>query len=276
MIRRTRFLGGTAMLLCVFVMRSPAQISPGALSSAHSSLEGIEHCTACHTLGKSISNVNCLHCHTEIDTRMHAGTGFHGTLAGRQCIECHKEHRGRDFPMEKFDPRTFRHDDVKYSLVGRHAAIACRDCHKKDLLKAQDILRLSDDRKKTTYLGLQFSTCTSCHHDPHAGKFPGRCERCYTTSGWLEGATRNFDHSTTRYPLLGKHRLVRCEQCHGSRVKQTSVRRGDRGPFRIDRFTRCTDCHGDPHNKQFVRDSDHGACEGCHGPKSRVKPFGVN
>ncbi len=336
MVRWSWFLGGTAMLVGTLVMRSSAQISPGELSSAHASLEGIGHCTACHSLGKSISNTNCLHCHTEIDLRMRAGSGFHGTLAARQCVECHKEHHGRDFPIVKFDTRSFQHDNVQFTLIGKHASIGCRDCHRKDLLKARDILLQSDARKSTTFLGLstecagchqdphrgqlgatctrchgqthwkpvdafshdrtkypltglhasvdclqchpsadgktetirfvgiKFSTCTACHRDPHAGKFTGRCERCHTTNGWLDGATRNFDHASTRYPLLGKHRRVRCEQCHGAGVRQTSVRPGDRAPFRIAHFSRCADCHGDPHNHQFAKDKDRGACEGCH------------
>lgn len=323
------------MLLSVFVMRSFGQISPGPLSSAHASLEGIEHCTACHTLGKSIANANCLHCHTEIGSRMNAGTGYHGSLSSRQCVECHKEHHGRDFPIVRFDPKTFRHDGVGFPLVGRHAKLGCRECHKKDLLKSSDILAKSDGRKSRTYLGIaatcagchtdphrgqlgadctrchgqehwrpvdrfshretkypltglhakvdcrkchpavsgktesmkfvgiEFSSCTSCHRDPHRGKFAGRCERCHTTNGWIEGATNHFDHAQTRYPLMGRHRQVRCEKCHGT-VNQAAFTTGDRAPYKIRRFSRCMDCHSDPHNRQLTREKDRGACESCH------------
>ncbi|MGA9118965.1 MAG: hypothetical protein WB699_06330 [Bacteroidota bacterium] len=336
MDRRTRRFLGTAMVLSVFALRSLAQISPGPLSIAHASLEGLDHCTACHTLGKTLSNENCLHCHGEIGSRMREGKGFHANLSSRQCVECHKEHHGRDFPMEKFDPATFHHDQVQYPLIGRHGKIACRDCHTKDLIRAKDIVGKSDFRKHRTYLGLSrdcvgchqdphrgqlssactnchgqehwkpvnafshdqtkypltglhatvdcarchppvagnpsnlkfvgiaFSSCTSCHQDPHAGKFGAYCERCHSTSGWLEGATRNFNHAMTRYPLLGKHRQVRCEGCHGPRASVTNLRSGQRTPFKVAHFGRCRDCHSDPHNGQFAKRKDGGACEACH------------
>ncbi len=47
-----------------------AQISPGELSSPHSHLEGLDKCTGCHTLGRTLSNEKCLRCHTEIRARL--------------------------------------------------------------------------------------------------------------------------------------------------------------------------------------------------------------
>ncbi len=47
-------------------LRLAAQISPGALSSPHSHLEGISNCTQCHELGNKVSDNKCLACHTEI------------------------------------------------------------------------------------------------------------------------------------------------------------------------------------------------------------------
>ena len=40
-----------------------AQFSPGELTSSHASLEGINHCTSCHELGKKIDGNKCLECH---------------------------------------------------------------------------------------------------------------------------------------------------------------------------------------------------------------------
>jgi hypothetical protein len=322
----------TAML----AMGARAQISPGPLSRPHASLEGIEHCTACHTLGKALSNGNCLRCHTEIDTRMREKRGFHANLGSRQCMECHKEHHGRDFPMERFDPKSFTHDAVGFTLAGRHSRLACRNCHKKDFIRANDIQRFSDSRKSETYLGLSrdcagchddphhrqlgsactrchsqehwkpvdafshdatkypltglhrsvdcakchppeggtaanrrfvgitFSSCTSCHRDPHAARFGPACERCHSTEGWLQGATRHFNHDATPYPLRGKHREVSCRRCHGNQAAAGTFRVGDRAPYRIARFSRCRDCHADPHNGQFAKQKGRGACESCH------------
>ena len=44
-----------------------AQISPGDLSKAHASLEGVSNCTKCHTVGKKVTSEKCLDCHKEIN-----------------------------------------------------------------------------------------------------------------------------------------------------------------------------------------------------------------
>jgi hypothetical protein len=48
---------------------APAQISPGELSRAHSSLEGPLQCVNCHTFGAGRPQLKCLGCHTEIRER---------------------------------------------------------------------------------------------------------------------------------------------------------------------------------------------------------------
>jgi hypothetical protein len=52
------------------------QISPGELSAAHASLEGIGNCTACHTLGKTIDDNRCLGCHEELRLALPIGQDF--------------------------------------------------------------------------------------------------------------------------------------------------------------------------------------------------------
>jgi hypothetical protein len=63
-----------------------------------------------------------------------------------------------------------------------------------------------------------------------------------------------FDHSKTKYPLLGKHREVSCLTCHKS------------GDFKSPiAHTLCADCHKtDPHSGQFAKRADGGKCESCH------------
>ncbi len=315
-----------------------AQISPGELSQAHMRLEGLTNCTQCHTLGKTVGNDKCLACHTEIQTRIAANRGYHATVQRQQCSECHKEHYGRTFSLVRMNTKTFNHAIVGFPLQGKHRTTDCAQCHKRDFIRATDILqnapvltsntylglsaacnachldahrgqlpagcnqchntetwspapgfdhnkakyvltgkhlqvscgschkRVLDNGKTIQFVGLKFPSCSACHGDPHSGRFRQACESCHTTNGWEQGAARGFDHSTTRFPLRGKHASVSCEACHGA-IKETRVT-VQSSRFHISRFQHCVDCHADPHMGEFARRSDGGACESCHTEKS--------
>ena len=319
------------ILWCFCVSTSNAQISPGPLSTSHAFLEGMDHCTSCHALGKTIADDKCRVCHEEVFSRQQQGKGLHATYQGRRCIECHKEHHGKGFSIIKFDTTAFVHKTVGYVLDGAHAHLRCRECHRQDKLRADDILGRPEERRSRTFLGLptncvgchrdphgaqlgavctrchgqehwtpvdlfshdrarfklagmhahvacvrchpgqdggknprysglKFSTCQSCHHDPHQGKFGDNCERCHSTAGWQSGATSGFDHSMTRFALQGKHRTLPCEKCHpGASAAPVKSK-----PYRVAAFGRCTDCHADAHRGQLKQRPDQGACESCH------------
>jgi hypothetical protein len=83
------------------------------------------------------------------------------------------------------------------------------------------------------------------------------CESCHSTNGWkrvsLTNVNEKFDHSKTKYPLLGKHQTVDCLQCHTN------------GDFKKPlAFQKCKDCHQDIHQGQFAKRSDGGECASCH------------
>ncbi len=314
-----------------------AQISPGDLSQPHASLEGVQNCTKCHTLGKkSVENTNCLACHTELRSRIAAGNGYHARVNQKNCAECHNEHHGRGFTLVRFDTKGFDHSSTGFVLEGKHSPLECAKCHSTDHIKAADILKNRDIMARRTYLGLsrdclschtdthkgqlsaqclschtmdgwkpaarfshdaakykltgrhvqvqcnachkpmpergntvrfvglEFNACSSCHSDPHQGRFHKPCESCHTTTGWGAGAAKNFDHGTTRYPLKGLHAKVACESCHipvrtaGGKVVQV---------FTVKKFQNCTDCHADVHRGEFAARKDRGACESCHTEK---------
>ena len=128
--------------------------------------------------------------------------------------------------------------------------------------------------------------CESCHKDPHNGQFGKTCETCHNTKTWTQvqmapGATAQtaaptvkgpvgkvvvpsaikaapaptktvtgFDHSKTKFPLLGKHLSVPCKSCHGSKI----------GKLPKINFTDCAGCHKDPHHGQFGKQK----CSTCH------------
>jgi hypothetical protein len=130
--------------------------------------------------------------------------------------------------------------------------VECARCHN----------RFLPDGKTVRYVGLEFSACSSCHTDPHKGKFQKSCESCHSTRGWVEIAAGAFNHSTTRFPLRGRHASLKCEQCHGTPGRSTG--RPAAGSFAIEKFQRCADCHKDTHRGEFSGRADGGACESCH------------
>lgn len=257
-IERWRSLLVISLLLGVAPRAGAQLISPGKLSRAHERLEGIRHCTECHELRqRGITNARCLACHKPLAARIAARRGFHADLASKNCAECHKEHFGRDFAVLRFDTTGFDHRKTGFTLEGHHAELACRKCHRASLI-ADSAVRAFKTRYAAldqTFLGLG-TTCTSCHRtdNPHGRQFGDRaCTDCHTQRAW-KGAAR-FHHDRTRFTLTGRHRRVRCDQCHQPRTrgKPASLQ------YVGIRFAACTDCHRDPHNRAM------GAhCTRCH------------
>jgi hypothetical protein len=170
---------------------------------------------------------NCTPCHADP----------HKGQLGNDCAKCHN--------VESWQgAKEFDHSKTKYPLSGLHAKVACESCHKPDTPGGP-----------VRYQGLKFETCASCHSDPHRGEFKKSCEACHTTGGWknlLQGF--DFDHSKTKYPLLGKHAQLACSACHV------------RDDFKKEiAFAACKDCHSpDPHKGQFVGRPQKGECAECH------------
>jgi hypothetical protein len=181
-------------------------------------------CASCHTTRSFLAAATaCASCHQDV----HKGT------LGAQCETCHTTKVAFKEGRQGFD-----HSRAAFRLDGAHEKVACESCHKNQQFK-----------------GLAFSTCTSCHTDPHAPKAAEACTACHTPATWR---TRRFDHATTTFPLLGKHRTTACADCH--------VRPALRVTPRNDT---CAACHKDPHKGAFKQD-----CKTCHNEQSFAKaPF---
>ncbi len=173
---------------------------------------------------------DCLTCHQDP----------HQGQLGKDCARCHN--------FNDWKAAThFDHSRTRFPLTGAHAQVACQKCHKPEAANPQLV----------RYTGIPFSRCTDCHTDPHHGSFKAACESCHSTITWKQISPSKigtvFDHSQTKYPLLGKHAEVRCEACHkGADFNQPLA------------FNRCLDCHADPHHGQFVARRDGGDCASCH------------
>jgi hypothetical protein len=181
---------------------------------------------------------NCISCHTDP----------HKGQLGNNCQSCHNVNDWH--AVKQFD-----HSKTRYPLTGLHAQVACEKCHKPDMSGGP--ARFKD---------MKFGACSDCHLDPHHGSFKQRCEECHSTVGWKRLAVGfAFDHSETKFPLLGQHATVSCAACHVS------------GDFKKPLpFENCVDCHKDVHSGQFAGRPQKGECAECH-TVSGWKPslFGV-
>ena len=168
----------------------------------------------------------------------------HKGQLGQNCLQCHNYTDWKAVSVGKGG--NFDHSKTRYPLTGLHAQVACEKCH------------TPGPDNKPRYTGIAFGQCSDCHADPHHGTFKQTCQTCHNTAGWKKVSTarlsENFDHSKTKYPLLGKHLQVSCTQCHsGGDFKKPLV------------FAQCMDCHKpDPHSGQFAKRPDKGECASCH------------
>lgn len=230
-----------------------SQLSPGKLTKAHSSLEGLSNCTLCHDLGAKISEKKCLSCHTHLQQKITQNKGYHVSkdIKGKACISCHSEHHGVNFEMVRFDKKTFNHNLTGYELKGAHKKIDCTQCHSPENI-SDPVLK----KNKKTYLGLT-TTCTSCHEDYHQKTLSNQCSNCHGMESFKPAS--GFDHSNTGFPLTGGHKGVSCTECHKTETKNNKKFQH----FADVPFKNCNSCHKDPHNGSFGKD-----CKSCHSVES--------
>lgn len=190
----------------------------------------------------------CLDCHVEINQLITEKRGYHASVEvkNKTCIDCHSEHHGRKFDVDRFDVDNFNHDLTGYALKGKHKKVDCRACHAPENISNPTIKKLEG-----TYLGMG-TACIDCHDDYHQGTLNTTCTKCHTEDGWKP--VTSFDHSKTNFPLLGAHQNVECIECH----KQTTRNGKPFQEFKIP-FAKCTDCHDDAHDGAFGQ-----RCTDCH------------
>lgn len=240
-----------------------AQISPGELAAPHAALDGITNCVKCHEIGGGPSAEKCLTCHREIKNRLAAQRGLHHTVftvEGTACFSCHSEHAGRKFELVHWPggPQSFDHTRAGFALLGQHAQLGCRDCHKPALIREQ-LRRLQPKIDlERTFLGLR-TDCLACHHDEHRGQVGSDCGRCHTALAWKPAAS--FDHDRARFRLTGKHRQVACARCH-PQIRDFQAARPAQSMFTKFtglQFSSCQNCHDDVHRGKFGMN-----CQSCH------------
>lgn len=195
-----------------------------ALEGVHSGLA----CVKCHKNPNVKPSTECSSCHGQP----------HGSRWGKlQCRQCHAGGGLRTM--------VFEHGKLtKFVLLGKHAQINCRKCHR--------------GSAPTEFERLQLGNCGDCHfhQNAHRHQFDDKkCTQCHAESGSKKMV---FSHDRdSKFPLVGLHAAAaqasRCNVCHPG------------GLYRSGKLT-CAACHEDPHKKQFGT-----ACERCHSPEIAFK-----
>jgi hypothetical protein len=177
-------------------------------------------CVDCHVNGRYKDTPRtCFGCHRKDDeTKGHKGQ------YGEKCETCHD--------AKAFKPSIFNHDvDTHYVLKDKHRAVKCTSCHTGPIY-----------RTKTG------SACIDCHakDDKHKETLGRKCADCHTEKGWKDPP--GFDHAKSRFPLLGSHAKVKCQDCHADQLYRKTPstciechRKDDKHEGNLG--TACADCH---------------------------------
>ncbi len=200
-------------------------------------------------------DTTCIGCHVEESPHQNQ-------FPEVECSTCHEEEEWEEAPV-------FNHDDARFTLIGEHQNVECESCHATERTPAgEEFVR---------YVNLEFGNCSSCHEDAHDGGFGADCSSCHSPNGWGEISkdltnSREFDHESTGFSLIGAHASATCSSCHGkparrdSEFRVTFIGSTDRNSFPRMQSDNCLSCHVDYHNGEF-RDTPGGGaiCENCHG-----------
>jgi predicted CXXCH cytochrome family protein len=116
---------------------------------------------------------------------------------GKIKIACNDCHTTKGWSPLRLDLK-FKHEKTGFALEGQHAVVECKQCHAS--------LKFTGAPKD----------CKSCHQDVHNGTLGQNCERCHTFQSWQDVSRVTVVHQSTRFPLLGRHQHVGCDNCHAS------------------------------------------------------------
>ncbi len=228
-----------ASLFFVCPMQAQANklLMPGDVIKGHAKEE--ETCEKCHKkFDKAAQSTLCADCHKEIGKDIAEKRGFHGRMEqGKECKECHPDHKGRDAKIAEFDHAKFDHNKTDYPLKGKHTEpkVKCEDCHKPG----------KKFREAPSY-------CNECHKkdDKHKGGLGTDCAKCHVEKDWKQ---TEFNHDKTKFKLVGKHVDVKCAKCHiDNKFKDTPMQ--------------CVECHKKDDDKAHKGKLGK-KCESCHTAK---------
>ena len=180
-------------------------------------------CNSCHSGDPAkTTTTSCVQCHSNHDQ---VYIQKHVAQYGSECMTCHDG-------VDRLKGWTHA---VSFPLNGKHATIACTDCHKNNV-----------------YRGTA-SKCSDCHQESkiHAGFFGTRCEYCHTANAWSPAPLREhtfpIDHGGKGEVACatchtGAYQVNTCYGCH-DHVAQEIVTSHAKLNLTQTRLDACTDCH---------------------------------
>ncbi|MCC6929496.1 MAG: hypothetical protein IT359_10945 [Gemmatimonadaceae bacterium] len=215
----------------------------------------------------------CADCHQDV----HGGAKF-TSVATSTCESCHA--------VSGFAPSTYAreaHARLRLPLDGKHATITCAACHgatRSGLPPWPAAVLAARGKGKMVLAGVD-PACTSCHVDPHAGRYShaggaagdGTCRSCHGADSFRPSRVDVQLHATYALALEGAHRAVPCVACHeemkaGSTSGSTLVGNAKAVaslPFTAASRRSCVTCHETPHGTQFASRKGGDDCATCHG-----------
>jgi hypothetical protein len=177
----------------------------------------------------------CVSCHRDV----HLGQ------EGSACENCHS------IQTPKFGLVNFSHAKTRFTLTGRHEAIACATCHK---VETGTFPSGVGTAARLAGVGRE---CRACHADVHLGQLSTSCESCHGTTSFR---LASYTHRNQRSDFfVGRHATAGCAACHKPVAAQFPAGRGTAVRFRSE--TRCVACHLDVHRGSLGPD-----CINCHRP----------
>ncbi|HFA47731.1 MAG TPA: cytochrome c family protein [Bacteroidetes bacterium] len=185
----------------------------------------------------------CFACHLSEKNYSEKESKWKFRNIGSRCVDCHDDvHEGeiadKYYPKQSCDnchstetwkgKNNFDHAQTAFALEGAHLEQDCAACH------------IRDDVKPYGRFAKLSQECIDCHENVHGTQFEKEgvtdCTRCH---GFVAWDASHFDHSTTAFPLEGKHVDVACAECH----KEKTTADGEVFvEYKMASFE-CVDCH---------------------------------
>ena len=197
-------------------------------------LEGMHtdvDCRACHVkrFADPIDFSACKNCHDDYHNQEFAKNGI-----SPDCKECHSLQKGFDYTSFTISD----HQKTDFPLEGAHIATPCFACH------------VDEASERWTFADLG-SKCVDCHVDIHSDFIPKEyypendCASCHGSESW---DMISFDHSSTNWPLTGRHNEISCKDCHFEISSTNEVISQNFSNLTTD----CNSCHENIHDDSFA------------------------
>ncbi len=137
----------------------------------------------------------------------------------------------------------------------------CNRCHgisqkitAENCLNCHTLLKDRTNKNLGLHANPDYQNCIKCHVEHHGRDFD---------LIWWPNGQENFDHSQTGFSLLGKHRSIKCRDCHQEKFiqdrNQLKSLKKDLNRTFIGLGQNCLNCHHDEHRGQLGKD-----CKTCH------------